>query len=468
MEIICRMGTTTVRFIKFILVWLATTCYSAATIDKAFKKKRFESEILPKHKLSIADGRTALLKDIMISVSDDPTFVIISDIEPLIESVIHMSVDLVLYDDPALDITYEDKINGNLLYIYVLRDYQKFQPLDLMLRIRQIDPYGKILFIMTQEIEYKKFLSKKDSYHEVYFAVTLQMETCEIFEICLYCNKGKNSLQVMNEWNRKSGFKTPLKFHKSFKGSFQGGELVVSTHFIFSILEKVEDGYIGHEYFMLEFGAEKLNYKIRFNNPSKLKWGALVNGKWDGLVGKVFYKEADIAVGSVSITESRFRAVNPTYVQEFAVQVLTSIKPKRTPMWQRVFEALTPLVWACTVATVGLVGLSFYLIYLLDTKRNSVSIMYALGVAFKILCQEGISHKYPSSGAIITLSSWMLASTLIVSFYIGAMQSIILVPGYATKPISTLEDFGESSQVMKVRSGAVISNIIKSFPHLSE
>ena len=134
--------------------------------------------------------------------------------------------------------------------------------------------------------------------------------------------------------------------------------------------------------------------------------------------------------------------------------MFTAAKPVIAPAWQRIFDAFTPIVWGLTVAFTVLIGISFYFIYRFDTQHNSIAMDYALGVAFKVLCQEGISHKYPKAGAIILLGIWMLGSTLIVTFYIGAMQSLILVPGLATKPIDTLEELSANTDVvLQIRWG---------------
>ena len=116
-------------------------------------------------------------------------------------------------------------------------------------------------------------------------------------------------------------------------------------------------------------------------------------------------------------------------MQEYETIILLSSKPKRAPVWQRVFEAFTPGAWACTVVSLFIVGISFYLSYRLDTQRDSISMFYALGVAFKILCQEDISHKYPSSGAILILGFWMLSlryckvSLLVCMLSLGSCRS---------------------------------------------
>ena len=463
----------------FIFIWLVTLAKS--TIGYPSLKKKLNAEISsyqkPVHEDQ--DVRVMLLVDIILAIADGPTVVFISDIESAIKETTEMAQDLeldfVIYNDPKVEIKSDElkiETNDNLFYIYLLRDYKTLTPLSLVSQIRKHDFTSNILFIMEQEMESDKFVNvfKNKSYHEVYFAVTSKFVNVEILEICLYCDKGVNSIQKMNEWSIQYGFKDSLIFYKSFKGNFHGADLVASTNFGFGIDPIAGGGYVGHEYFMLDLGSNSLNYKIRFNNPTRRNWGwgTLRNGVWTGLVGMVLYKKADIGIGSVSITVPRFAVVNPTYLQEYETIILLSSKPKRAPVWQRVFEAFTPGAWACTVVSLFIVGISFYLSYRLDTQRDSISMFYALGVAFKILCQEDISHKYPSAGAILILGFWMLSSTLIVSFYIGAMQSIILMPGFTTKPIDTFEDLADSNQILKVRPGTPYTADIKSKRHLKE
>ena len=276
----CKPSRWRVKSAILTLIWLGV-------VAESIKEKQTDGILFPQKYINsqASDTELSLLRSILLAAGDNPV-ILISDMDSVLENLDLLPKHVAIYNDPTLDVaskseTMKYDTNENLLYIYLLKNYQVFQPLSLVSRIRQRDFTSNILFIMNQATSYDEFVNvfEKERYHEVYFAVASRKNNFEFLEICLFCNKGENSIEKMNEWNGKSGLTKPLIFPKSFKGNFHGSDLVVTTHFTFAIIENIGGELVGIEYFLLLQGASKLNYKIRFNNPAKKYWGSLVNGK---------------------------------------------------------------------------------------------------------------------------------------------------------------------------------------------
>lgn len=113
-----------------------------------------------------------------------------------------------------------------------------------------------------------------------------------------------------------------------------------------------------------EFLVKDLNLEVDMYLVEDNKYGVYRDGHWDGLIGDVTYGKADIAVGGISITGERSKAVDFTspWVE---VDMGILVKPKNAILNFINFEFIAPLKIdlqiALWITVLGFVVLTFIL-----------------------------------------------------------------------------------------------------------
>jgi hypothetical protein len=97
------------------------------------------------------------------------------------------------------------------------------------------------------------------------------------------------------------------------------------------------------------------------------EWGALVDGKWDGMIGMVdrkvsscqftrsdcrrFLQEADMATGDLTITEERAAVVNFAWpAVEVGIGLISHVN-QQLPKWEAIAWPFQAAVWAMVLTT---------------------------------------------------------------------------------------------------------------------
>ena len=127
-------------------------------------------------------------------------------------------------------------------------------------------------------------------YYNVYVA-TMDKDGFEMYQKCLYCNEGQNSIVSANFWSKKNRFRREFSFTPYFKGSFYNTTLKVAyVNVSFAISGKYTKNnvleYIGVEYDMLLDVSRMLHFNFLLVEPLDREWGKYSGGKWTGMVGR--------------------------------------------------------------------------------------------------------------------------------------------------------------------------------------
>ena len=156
---------------------------------------------------------------------------------------------------------------------------------------------------------------------------------------------------------------------------------------------------------------------------------------------------------------SRYSAVNPTAVVGIKQLGILSAKPPRNPKWQLIFEAFSPFLWALTAIALFSTAIALYLIHLFSRSEERITFGNALFICTTPLFQEPFDVKNPSYHSIFLLSLWLFISTLVISFYTGALLSLEMAPPYSEKPINTAEDLLQSGRLWMTGTGSHFNNV---------
>ncbi|XP_015929969.1 glutamate receptor ionotropic, delta-2-like [Parasteatoda tepidariorum] len=157
--------------------------------------------------------------------------------------------------------------------------------------------------------------------------------------------------------------------------------------------------------------------------PDDREWGRLdENNHWTGIVGMVFRNEADLAIGHLTMTPKRMRAVDflPFTIEENTF--VTRLPRERTKAGSYL-QPFTLGVWiASTVTTFIMPFLFGYLM-----KKNVRLLRLFLGM-FGCFVQQALPFVVSANIDRILLGSWFIFAAVLSSSYNAVLLSSLTVP----------------------------------------
>ena len=142
------------------------------------------------------------------------------------------------------------------------------------------------------------------------------------------------------------------------------------------------------EYDMLCDLAKILEFNFYLIRPDDKEFGRYKDGRWTGKIGLVHQLKADFAIGVLSISPSRFKAVRPTAIIAVEKVVIVSTKPSKLPRWQVIFEAFPLVIWSLIFASASVIGIIIYVIIKYDQTDENIPLKETLILPFHTLCME--------------------------------------------------------------------------------
>ena len=386
----------------------------------------------------------------LIKAMDDTKVLICEDCESITNAQHEFPENIVLYN--KLEDLYELKEFEPHKKVNFIAFIKKFTNSTLDILSIGATEARKMFFIMTRSEEIAIQTIKNSNYYQV-FVASPHNGGYKLLQKCVYCDKGQSSMEQINFWDAMKGFRKPLTFQSSFRGTFNGASLKIAHssakgpeyHAVDVFGTDIFIGTSGPEFDMLDVVAGMLRFKYILFRPVEGSNGAFKNGRWNGKVGMVYEGNADIAIGMLSITYARFNVVRETAVINREESCLVSTKPLKTPRWTAVFNAFPPIIWFLTFLSAIATGITLYIVQILFTNgRNLTSFAKSISIPFQTLCTEPFVVNTPRLTTIIVLSGWMLGSVTLVGFYCGELTSLTLTPPYNEKPIDTAKDLIQS------------------------
>ncbi|XP_068737794.1 glutamate receptor 2-like isoform X1 [Montipora capricornis] len=221
-----------------------------------------------------------------------------------------------------------------------------------------------------------------------------------------------------------------------------------------------EDGtvyYTGYCIDLLNELARTLHFTYEIYVVPDGKYGALTeNGTWNGMVGELDRKNADVAVGPLTATVLREKAVD--FMMPFMCFTEDVLIRKRTSEKEIGFlQFMNPFkleVWFCTLATIVIISISVFVINYYspygykqeDGKGTSEEFNYFNSLWFSVACmlqQGGDNTPRSLSGRILAGCYWFCI-LIWVSTYTANLAAFFTVKN-AEDPIANLEDIVKSS-----------------------
>ncbi|XP_061782926.1 glutamate receptor ionotropic, delta-1-like isoform X1 [Nerophis lumbriciformis] len=202
--------------------------------------------------------------------------------------------------------------------------------------------------------------------------------------------------------------------------------------------------YKGFSIDVLDALAKILGFKYDIYQVSDSKYGSqLPNGSWNGMIGDLINKRADLAVSAITITPQRENVVDfsKRYL-DYSVGILLR-KPEEKINIFSLFVPFDLAVWACIAAAIPVVGVLIFLLNRLQALRSSAarhatpgtptnavdsgSLQSAIWVVYGAFVQQGGEGVVGSVALRIVMGSWWLFTLMVCSSYTANLAAYLTV-----------------------------------------
>ncbi|KAK1881698.1 Glutamate receptor ionotropic delta-1 [Dissostichus eleginoides] len=219
--------------------------------------------------------------------------------------------------------------------------------------------------------------------------------------------------------------------------------------------------YKGFSIDVLDALAKILGFKYEIYQVSDSKYGSqLPNGSWNGMIGDLINKRADLAVSAITITPERENVVDfsKRYL-DYSVGILLR-KPEEKINIFSLFAPFDLAVWACIAAAIPVVGVLIFLLNRLQALRSSATQnapqgQPANGVVGSGSLQSAVWIVY---GAFvhqvalrIVMGSWWLFTLIVCSSYTANLAAYLTV----SRMDHAIRSFQDLARQMEVDYGTV-------------
>ena len=277
-----------------------------------------------------------------------------------------------------------------------------------------------------------------------------------MYDVCRYCENGKDRIDLINVWRHQLGFRNPVTFRPSFNGKFFGNTLKMGTFWLspnIHIVGKYENGsniIDGTHYRNYKIIAEKLNFTLNFVphlGINKMNFGKYAADLKSG--------KTDMVGGGWTCKYSRYLQTGDVSASFFHVDGyhIVSIEPlKKSNPWSALVKPFKVAVW---IGVFFIIFVSSFILYIVrrfsQTKKGKGIFWNSLWDIVVITCWDKARCPQPSWAIIFHLSFYMLAHYVLLSVYFGEYSAHVVFPSHATPPIDTLEQLWKTD--MKWVSG---------------
>ncbi|XP_062270324.1 glutamate receptor ionotropic, delta-1 isoform X2 [Platichthys flesus] len=200
--------------------------------------------------------------------------------------------------------------------------------------------------------------------------------------------------------------------------------------------------YKGFSIDVLDALAKILGFKYEIYQVSDSKYGSqLPNGSWNGMIGDLISKKADLAVSAITITPERENVVDfsKRYL-DYSVGILLR-KPEEKINIFSLFAPFDLAVWACIAAAIPVVGVLIFLLNRLQALRasgqnppagppapgGSGSLHSAIWIVYGAFVQQGGDSVVGSVALRIVMGSWWLFTLIVCSSYTANLAAYLTV-----------------------------------------
>nr|XP_029540492.1 glutamate receptor ionotropic, delta-1-like isoform X2 [Oncorhynchus nerka] len=224
--------------------------------------------------------------------------------------------------------------------------------------------------------------------------------------------------------------------------------------------------YKGFSIDVLDALAKILGFKYEIYQVADSKYGSqLPNGSWNGMIGELINKRADLAVSAITITPERESAVDfSKRYMDYSVGILLR-KPEEKINIFSLFAPFDLAVWGCIAAAIPVVGVLIFLLSKMQSLRTqnppvphqqpatqaSNSLYSAIWIVYGAFVQQGGDSVASSVALRIVMGSWWLFTLIVCSSYTANLAAYLTV----SRMDNNVRTFQDLSRQMDVSYGTV-------------
>uniref|UniRef100_A0A674B8H0 Glutamate receptor n=1 Tax=Salmo trutta TaxID=8032 RepID=A0A674B8H0_SALTR len=222
--------------------------------------------------------------------------------------------------------------------------------------------------------------------------------------------------------------------------------------------------YKGFSIDVLDSLAKILGFKYEIYQVADGKYGSPTsNGSWNGMIGDLISKRADLAVSAITVTPERESVVDfsKRYL-DYSVGILMRKSEEKI----NIFSLLAPFdlaVWACIAAAIPVVGVMIFILRRVQSVRSqnppgghqatsvSTSLQSAIWIVYGAFVQQGGDSILGSVALRIVMGSWWLFTLIVCSSYTANLAAYLTV----SRMDNAVRTFQDLSKQMDLAYGTV-------------
>ncbi|XP_068232911.1 glutamate receptor 1-like [Palaemon carinicauda] len=276
----------------------------------------------------------------------------------------------------------------------------------------------------------------------------------------------------IGSWSDTYGFESvPVKYTRLASNRIPPNKSYIITTILEKpfLMEKGNVDYTGNERYegyakdLADLIARYLNINYTLHLVKDNQYGSSdlsMDGGWNGMVGELVRKEADIAIAPLTITSSRERVIDfskPFMTMGISVMIKKAMKQK-----PGIFSFMAPLseeIWMCVVCAYVGVSIVLFLVsrfspyewkiretYGRTTLRNDFTMCNSLWFTLAAFMQQGADLCPRSFSGRIAGGVWWFFTLILVSSYTANLAAFLTVERMVT-PIKSIDELARQTQV---------------------
>ena len=256
-------------------------------------------------------------------------------------------------------------------------------------------------------------MSSKSKIYYIRNLIVWTIESNDVYSFCLYCEK-KVSVRKFLPYFDIDYFNL-----NKYKKMDQYPLIVTyptEPNLPFTDNSTIDNSFIGSDSEIVKYLANALNFKLAYNRNKDFAWGSLVNeekNEFNGMIGMVQRKEADIAIGSITITALRETAIDFTNYYQLEYLAVFGIRPQPMANWLAIFEPFDKSTWILLIVTLINVTIMNWIATRILAQEFSNIIYNSFFDVITLFTGQSISDKSRSKMSSIIYGFWCCGSFLI-------------------------------------------------------
>uniref|UniRef100_A0A3P8WAR0 Glutamate receptor n=1 Tax=Cynoglossus semilaevis TaxID=244447 RepID=A0A3P8WAR0_CYNSE len=267
--------------------------------------------------------------------------------------------------------------------------------------------------------------------------------------------RGVSRLALWDPVHGLNGSLTDRKLENNMKGVVLRIVTVLEEPFVMvseNVLGKPKK-YQGFSIDVLDALANYLGFKYEIYISPDHKYGSLQpDGQWNGMIGELVFKRADVGLSALTITPERESVVDlTTRYMDYSVGVLLRKAERTVDM----FACLAPFdlsLWACIAGTVLLVGILVYLLNWLNPPQlpmgsvSSTTLYNSMWFVYSSFVQQGGEVPYTTLATRMMMGVWWMFALIVISSYTANLAAFLTITRIENS-IQSLQDLSRQTEL---------------------